>query len=93
MKLPVVISLRNDLPICAIPNGRLLARELQDVLEVDEDALGGLRAQVGDRAGVLDRADGRLEHEVELARVGEVAVGTLARASSTASGRTGAWSM
>ena len=62
------------------PERRLLARELEHVLEVDEDALGRLGAQVGGRAGVLDRPDRGLEHEVELARVGEVAVGALARA-------------
>jgi hypothetical protein len=44
-----------------------LARELQDVLEVDEDALCGLRAQVRGRAGLLHRADRGLEHEVEVA--------------------------
>ena len=52
---------------------RLLARELEDVLEVDEDPLRRLGAQVGLRARVLDRADVRLEHQVELARLGEVA--------------------
>ncbi len=58
---------------------RLAARELGDVLEVDEDALRGLRPEVGERALVLERADVRLEHEVELARLGEVAVRRLAR--------------
>ena len=55
------------------PEGRLLAGELQDVLEVHEDALGGLRAQVDHRALVLDRAHVGLEHEVEVARLGQVA--------------------
>ena len=45
MKFPGVISLRNALPICAMPNGRLPARDLGDVLEVDEDALRRLRAR------------------------------------------------
>ena len=45
---------------------RLLAAELEDVFEVDEDALRGLGAQVGDGALVFHRADRRLEHEVEL---------------------------
>ena len=61
------------------PERRLLARELQHVLEVDEDALRGLRAQVGGRAGLLDGADRRLEHQVEVARLGQVAVLGLAR--------------
>ena len=49
------------------PERRLLARELQDVLEVDEDALRGLGAQVGGGAGLLDGSDGGLEHQVEVA--------------------------
>ena len=56
------------------PERRLLARELQDVLEVDEDPLRGLRPQVGDRAGLLDRPDRGLEHQVEVARLGQVAL-------------------
>ncbi len=62
------------LPDLGDPEGRFLARELQDVLEVDEDPLGGLGTQVGDRAGLLDRSDGRLEHQVEVARLGQVAL-------------------
>ncbi len=57
---------------------RLASRELGDVLEVDEDALRGLRAEVRRGALVLQCADVRLEHEVELPRLGEVAVGRLA---------------
>ena len=52
---------------------RLLARELEHVLEVDEDALRGLRAQVDLGARLLDRAHVGLEHQVELARLGELA--------------------
>ena len=78
MKLPGVISLRKLLPICAIPNGGFLRRELQVVLEVEEDALRGLGPQVDGRALLLDRADRRLEHQVEVARLGQVAVGRLA---------------
>src|SRR3954462_13111218 len=52
---------------------RLLARERHDVAEVDEDALRGLRAQVGRRALLLHGADRRLEHQIEIARLGEVA--------------------
>ncbi len=41
------------------------------VLEVDEDALGRLRTQVDDVLVGGDRPHVRLEHEVELARLGE----------------------
>ena len=62
---------------------RLPPRDLRDVLEVDEDALRGLGAQVGVLPRLLERADSRLEHEVELARLREVALlglaGMLAR--------------
>ena len=50
---------------------RLLAGRVQHVGEVDEHALRRLGAQVGDGAGVLDRAGVGLEHQVELARLGE----------------------
>ncbi len=53
--------------------GRPLARELEHVLEVDEDALGGLGPQVDGGALVGDRTHVGLEHQVELARLGQVA--------------------
>ena len=62
------------------PERRLAARELGDVLEVDEDPLRRLGAEVDALPRLLDGPDARLEHEVELARLGEVAVGGLARA-------------
>ena len=58
---------------------RLPPGDLRDVLEVDEDALCGLRAQVRVEARLLERPDPRLEHQVELARLGEVALLGLAR--------------
>ncbi len=61
------------------PERRLSAGDLRDVLEVDEDPLRGLGAQVRVEPRLLDRADPRLEHEVELSGLGEVAVGRLAR--------------
>src|SRR5580700_1983446 len=61
------------------PERRLLARELQHVLEVDEGSLLLLRSEVSHRAGLLHGADGRLEHQVEVARVGERALLSLAR--------------
>jgi hypothetical protein len=46
MKLPGVISLRKLLPIWPMPNGGFFAGGGQHVVEVHEDALGGLGAQV-----------------------------------------------
>ena len=66
MKLPGVISLRNDLPIWAMPNGIFWRDAFAHVLEVDEDALRGLGTQVDDARRVLDRAHEGLEHQVEL---------------------------
>ena len=60
------------------PERRLAARDLEHVLVVDEDPLGGLGSEVDLRPGLLDGADARLEHQVELARLGQVAVGRLA---------------
>ena len=57
-----------------MPNGIFWRDECQHVLEVDEDALRGLGAQVDDAGGVLDRAHEGLEHQVELARLGELAL-------------------
>ncbi len=74
MKLPGVISLRNDLPICAMPNGTFF-RLLDWICAKSTNmpwAVSGRRytafVVVGDRAHV------GLEHQVEVARVGEVAV-------------------
>ncbi len=61
------------------PERRLDTQRGGDVLEVDEDALRGLRPEVGERALVAHGPDRRLEHQVERARVGEVALGSLAR--------------
>src|SRR6266566_339072 len=58
---------------------RLAARELEHVLEVDEDPLGRLGTEVRGRSGFLDRAERRRQHQVELARLGQVTVGRLAR--------------
>src|SRR5215212_3744726 len=57
---------------------RSSASELQHVLEVDEDPLRGLRSEVRARARLLHRPDRRLEHEVELARLRQVALLVLA---------------
>jgi hypothetical protein len=51
---------------------------LGDVLEVDEDALRRLRPEEDLGARLLHGADRRLEHEVELARLRQVALAVLA---------------
>ena len=68
VKLRGVISLRKLLPIWAMPNGMRTRRTIEDVLEVDEDALGGFGAE---KRGILFAAQGAddgLEHQVEFAR-------------------------
>ncbi len=75
MKLPGVISLRKLLPVWAMPNGGLLARRVQHVEEVDEDALRGLRPQVVQRGLVLDRAEVGAQHAAELLRLGPLSAG------------------
>ena len=47
------------------------ARAVADVLEVDEDALGRFGPQKAAPSSPRQRADDRLEHQVELARLGE----------------------
>src|SRR5438105_14718948 len=54
-------------------------RQLEHVLEVDEDALRRLRPQVRLRPLLDERADRGLEHQVELPRLGQVAVRRLTR--------------
>ena len=78
MKLPGRDLVAEALADLGDPERRLLAGELQVVLEVEEDALGGLGPQVDGRALLLDRPDRGLEHQVEVARLGQVAVGRLA---------------
>ena len=79
MKFPGRDLVPEGLPDLRDPERRLPARELSDVLEVDEDALGRLGTQKDPLTRPLDRADPGLEHEVELACLREVAVGRLAR--------------
>ena len=52
--------------------GQLLAGGALDVLEVDENALGGLRTEIHRVLGILGDALEGLEHQVELPDVGEV---------------------
>src|SRR5438132_5876341 len=56
------------------PKRQLPPRRLLDVLEVHEDRLRRLRPEPRDGRGVLDRTDERLEHEVELTRIRELAL-------------------
>src|ERR1043166_1331782 len=51
----------------------LLTRNIKHVLELHEDGLGSFRAQVGHILRALDWPDVGLEHEVELARLGQEA--------------------
>src|SRR5213080_5609179 len=53
--------------------GDLQTRRLDDVAEVDEDSLRRLRTEIRDVRRVLHRTDVRLEHEVELPRLGQLA--------------------
>ncbi|MDZ7632617.1 MAG: hypothetical protein U5K74_15040 [Gemmatimonadaceae bacterium] len=62
-----------------MPKGTFWRVALQHVEEVDEDALRRLGPQVDDRRRVLDGPHERLEHQVELARLGQLAVVVLAR--------------
>ena len=78
MKLPGRDLVPERLADLRDPERRLAPRDLGDVLEVDEDPLRRLGAEVDVDAGLLERADARLEHEVEVARLGQVAVGRLA---------------
>ena len=89
MKLPGRDLVAERLADLRDPERRLAPGELSDVLEVDEDPLRGLGAQEDGRARLLDRADARLEHQVELTRLGQVALARLARDACSAAGRTG----
>ena len=59
---------------------RLLARKLEHVLEVDEDALGSFWTQVDRGSGFFDGTHGRLEHQVEVTGLGQVTFAVLSRA-------------
>jgi len=52
---------------------QLAPRGLQDVEEIDEDALGGFGPQVGESGLVLHRPDMGPEHAVEHPRRGQLA--------------------
>ena len=77
MKFPGVISLRNALPIWAMPKGTFW-RVACWTLRKLTDALRRLGAQIDHGGRVLDGTHEGLEHQVELSRLGELAVGVLA---------------
>ena len=52
--------------------GNLLARDAEHVLKLREDDLCGLGTKIRDAAGFFDGADVSFEHEIKLARLGEV---------------------
>src|SRR5256885_15684447 len=54
---------------------RLAPRKLEHILEVDEDPLGRLGAEVRGRSGLLVRAERRRQHQVELAPLSTGTVG------------------
>src|SRR6266851_2747572 len=58
-----------SLPLLGDSKGNPHPRRVDDVLEVDEHALRGLRPEVDLRRGVLDRANMGFEHQVEHARL------------------------
>ena len=79
MKFPGVISLRNALPTCAIPNGGLRRASCATFLKLMKIPCAVSGTQEHGDAGLLDGADTRLEHQVELARLGEIAIAGLTR--------------
>ena len=80
MKLPGVISLRNDLPICAMPNGGFLRVVVCTFLKLTKMPCAVSGRRYATDGVVLDRADVRLEHQVEVARLGEAVLGAAVRA-------------
>ena len=51
---------------------KLAICRIQNVFEIDENALRGFRSEVGDVLIVFDRSDCRLEHQIKRARFGQV---------------------
>ena len=83
-----MISLRKLLPICAMPNGGFTRSDEVTFLKLTKMpcAVSGRRYAV--LAASRDGADERLEHQVEVARLGQVALGCARRDASTAACRT-----
>ena len=79
-KLPGVISLRNDLPTWAMPNGGFLRDVSSTFLKLRNMPCAVSGRRYTSCAGALHRPGVGLEHEVELAGLGEGAVLAAARA-------------
>ena len=73
MKLPGEISLRNDLPIWAMPSGKAAIGALLHVEEIDENALRRFGPEIHHAGVFLDRPKEGLEHEVELSSLTQLA--------------------
>ncbi len=73
MKLRGVISLRNDLPICAMPNGIFTRPVSTMALKSTNMPCAVSGPQISDGRFVAQRADVRFEHHVERARRREAA--------------------
>ena len=74
-----MISLRKLLPICAMPKGGLTRSDEVTFLKLTKMPCAVSGRRYATRALVADRPDRGLEHQVELARLGEVAIRRLAR--------------
>ena len=70
MKFPGVISLRNALPICAMPKGGLRRAIWATFLKLTKMPCAVSGLEVGVLPHLLDRADPGREHQVELPRLG-----------------------
>jgi hypothetical protein len=77
-KFPGVISLRNDLLICAIPKGGLRRAIWSTFLKLMKMPCASPDAG-SKRALAFERADVGLKHEVELPRLGQIALREFAR--------------
>ena len=73
-----MISLRKLLPICAMPNGGFTRIEDVTFLKLTKMPCAVSGRRYGDARLVAQRADMRLEHQVERPRLREVAFGVLA---------------
>jgi len=71
VKFRGVISLRKLLPIWAMPKGTRTRVLSSTFFEVDEDALGGFRAEEGASSSPPRAPTIGLEHEVEFPRLGQ----------------------
>ena len=57
--------------------GELLARGIEDIAEIHKDRLRGLGAEVDEVVVALERTRVGFEHQIEIARLGEIAAATV----------------